>query len=296
MKGIYILVFLLGSCMAGGSDFKSNGVLLRLMGLIESMGTGISTAETLTLSGYLKDENGNAIANASLGVEGSSSTNLQKTVTTATKTDSEGRYSLTLKVGTYSIRVTNSSGASLGTFTVQASSKDKDPIVTVPLGSFVVTVSALNNGNTSSPNALSYSGSPYTFTRNNVIANRTPTYSGSITSCKSIPTLPTGLSISSTCVISGTPMVIQNATPYHIVAKNSYGSASTLIVITVNQLAPSGLGYFNNVVSLTQNIPMASLQTYYTGTITSCLYCRPQNSKKKGEIKKLSGFRGTDYF
>ena len=282
--------------MAGGSDFKSNGVLLRLMGLIESMGTGISTAETLTLSGYLKDENGNAIANASLGVEGSSSTNLQKTVTTATKTDSEGRYSLTLKVGTYSIRVTNSSGASLGTFTVQASSKDKDPIVTVPLGSFVVTVSALNNGNTSSPNALSYSGSPYTFTRNNVIANRTPTYSGSITSCKSIPTLPTGLSISSTCVISGTPMVIQNATPYHIVAKNSYGSASTLIVITVNQLAPSGLGYFNNVVSLTQNIPMASLQTYYTGTITSCLYCRPQNSKKKGEIKKLSGFRGTDYF
>jgi len=227
--------------MAGGSDFKSNGLLLRLMGLMESLGTGRGTTgdistETLTLSGYLKDENGNAIANATLGVEANTSANLRETVTTVTKTDSDGRYTLTLKIGTFTIRVTNSSGTSLGTFSVQASSKDKDPIITISSGTFVVTILALNNGATSAPNSLTFSGSPYTFTRNIVIDNKIPTYSGSITSCRSIPSLPTGLNISSTCVISGTPTVNQNATSYHIVATNTYGNSSVTIMITVNQV------------------------------------------------------------
>jgi hypothetical protein len=273
MKKIIFGCLLLGSCMAGSGDFQSNGLLLRLLGILESVGS--NRFETLTLSGYLKDENGNPIANATMGVENTSSDSKKEALTTSTKTDLDGRYTLTLKVGSFTIRVTDSSGTSLGTFSVQASSTTTDPVISVSAGSFVVTVTALNNGTTSSPSALSYSGSPYTFTKDNAIPIVAPTYSGSITSCKSTPTLPTGLSLSSTCEISGNPTVVQIASSYHIVGSNSFGNASTIIVITVNQLAPSSFGYFNNVVSLTQNIQMASLQTYYTGTITSCSSAPP---------------------
>jgi hypothetical protein len=273
MKKIIFGCLLLGSCMAGNGDFQSSGLLVRLLGLLESVGA--NSIETLTLSGYLKDENGNPIANATMGVEDNSSASIKQTLTTSTKTDSDGRYTLTLKVGSFTIRVTDSSGGSLGTFSILASSTTIDPVISVSEGNFVVTVSALNNGITSSPSALSYTGSPYTFTKDNSISNKTPTFSGNITSCKSTPTLPTGLNLSSTCEITGTPTVSQIASSYHIVGSNSFGNASTIIVITVNQLAPSSFGYFNNVVSLTQNIQMSSLQTYYTGTITSCSSAPP---------------------
>jgi hypothetical protein len=44
MKKICIIVLLLGSCLSGGSDFKSNGLMLRLLGLIESFGTANGTS------------------------------------------------------------------------------------------------------------------------------------------------------------------------------------------------------------------------------------------------------------
>lgn len=84
---------------------------------------------------------------------------------------------------------------------------------------------------------LSYTGSSYIFTQNTAITTQTPTISGgTISSCSVSPTLPSGLSLSSTtCVISGTPLVSQIATTYSISATTSTGSTATAsIQITVN--------------------------------------------------------------
>ena len=90
---------------------------------------------------------------------------------------------------------------------------------------------------TTSPSGLSYSGSPFTFTKNTAITTQTPTVTGTVTSCTSSPSLPAGLSIDSTsCALSGTPTASQAATSYTITATNSGGSTTTTISITVNGL------------------------------------------------------------
>jgi hypothetical protein len=89
--------------------------------------------------------------------------------------------------------------------------------------------------------SLTFSTSSFTFTKNSAISTITPSNSaGSATSCSSTPTLPSGLSLSGSCVISGTPSTVQAATNYQIVASNSIGSDSArTLTITVNDIAPS---------------------------------------------------------
>ncbi len=273
MKKIIFGCLLLGSCMAGSGDFQSNGLLLRLLGILESVGVGsvaTSNFETLTLSGYLKDENGNPIANATMNIVQSTSGSRKDTVTTSVKTDIDGRYTLTLKVGTFTVQVTSSGGASLGSFSVVATSATSNPTLELISGSFIVTISAFNNEVSLAPTSLSYSGTPYTFTKDNLITNKTPTFTGTVTSCRSVPSLPAGLRLSSTCVLSGTPTTAQLATSYNIIATNSYGSTSTVISIIVNQLPPSGLSYSGAPFVFTQNIPISTKAIIVTGTVTSC--------------------------
>ena len=69
---------------------------------------------------------------------------------------------------------------------------------------------------------ISYAGSPLTYTKGTAIATLTPTTGGgTILSCSASPALPTGLSISSGCVITGTPSVVAASATYTISASNS---------------------------------------------------------------------------
>ncbi len=121
------------------------------------------------------------------------------------------------------------------------------------------------------PSGLSYSGSPYIFTKDLLIPSKTPTYSGTITSCTISPALPSGLELNTTtCLISGTPTVIQSATNYTVTASNNGGSVSTNITITVNYAAPSGLSYNGSPYVFTKDALISSKTPTFSGTVTSC--------------------------
>ncbi|WP_167883662.1 DUF1566 domain-containing protein [Leptospira ognonensis] len=81
-----------------------------------------------------------------------------------------------------------------------------------------------------------YAGSPYTFTLNLPISTITPDVTGTITTCSSNPSLPSGLVLGNeNCVISGTPTVNQSPTSYEIKASNAIGNSKETINITVSQ-------------------------------------------------------------
>ncbi|WP_000295358.1 Ig domain-containing protein, partial [Leptospira interrogans] len=86
--------------------------------------------------------------------------------------------------------------------------------------------------NLAPPSALSYAGTPFTFTQGATITTATPSVTGTVTSCNSDIPLPAGLGINgTTCAISGTPTTTQSATNYTITASNAYGSTNTTISI-----------------------------------------------------------------
>jgi hypothetical protein len=119
--------------------------------------------------------------------------------------------------------------------------------------------------------ALTYSGSPFTFAKNNAISAQIPTNSGgTVISCTSLPTLPTGLSLSATCGISGTPSVIQAATNYTISATNTGGTSTATISISVNDTIPA-LTYSGSPFSFSKsNAISAQTPTNSGGTTVSC--------------------------
>ena len=87
---------------------------------------------------------------------------------------------------------------------------------------------------TAAPSGLTYSGSPFSFTKDIAITTQTPVFTGTVTSCTASPTLPAGISIdSSSCALSGTPTASQAATSYTITATNSGGSTTATISITI---------------------------------------------------------------
>ncbi|MCB1144741.1 MAG: putative Ig domain-containing protein [Leptospiraceae bacterium] len=133
-----------------------------------------------------------------------------------------------------------------------------------------VSVDLLITVSSTPPSSLTYSGSPFTFTQNSSISTVNPTYSGSITSCSSSPLLPSGLTLSSTCSITGSPTTISTATNYTITASNSYGSTNTSITITVNGQPPASLTYANSPFIFSQNLAISNQTPTYSGTITSC--------------------------
>ncbi|MBL0014702.1 MAG: T9SS type A sorting domain-containing protein [Flavobacterium sp.] len=119
------------------------------------------------------------------------------------------------------------------------------------------------------PSTLSYI-SPNVFTRGTTISNLDPSVSGGIVTSYSIsPTLPTGLSFStSTGRISGTPTAISSTATYTVTAFNSGGSASFDIEITINDVAPTALSYTTpNVFTLGNTI--ADLTPVVSGTVLS---------------------------
>ncbi len=97
------------------------------------------------------------------------------------------------------------------------------------------TTSTTGTGAGTAPSALTFTGSPYTYTVGTAITTNTPTVTGTITNCTANPALPAGLSIAATtCAISGTPTASSTATAYTITATNATGNTTANINITVN--------------------------------------------------------------
>lgn len=90
-----------------------------------------------------------------------------------------------------------------------------------------------NTSSTTTSPSISYSGSPFSLTVAVTISSISPTVTGTILSCSSLPTLPIGFSLSSICIISGTPTTITNAADYIITPTFTIGTASTKINISV---------------------------------------------------------------
>ncbi len=84
------------------------------------------------------------------------------------------------------------------------------------------------------PSGLNYANSPFSFLQGSAITTLTPTINGTVTSCSSIPALPTGLTLNNTtCAISGTPTTWQAATSHTITATNSGGNITANLNIQV---------------------------------------------------------------
>ncbi|EQA72957.1 putative Ig domain-containing protein [Leptospira noguchii] len=125
--------------------------------------------------------------------------------------------------------------------------------------------------NMAPPSALSYAGTPFTFTQGATITTATPSVTGTVTACSSDIPLPAGLGINgTTCAISGTPTTTQAATNYTITASNAYGNTSTTISIRVNLAPPSGLSYAGTPFTFTQGATITTATPSVTGTVTAC--------------------------
>lgn len=116
------------------------------------------------------------------------------------------------------------------------------------------------------PSSLAYTAATVTATKGQAIAQNSPSYSGeSVTSWSISPALPAGLSFNTmTGVISGTPATLATAQSYTVTATNSGGFTTASLAITVNDAAPYGFSYFNQLpvyskaVAIATNIPTSS--------------------------------------
>ncbi|MBV6494103.1 MAG: hypothetical protein LDLANPLL_02129 [Turneriella sp.] len=82
------------------------------------------------------------------------------------------------------------------------------------------------------PSNLAYDAKVLTFAKD-VAVNKAPTVTGTVASCTASPALPTGLSLSTSCALTGTPTATQAATAYTVTASNDAGSVSASIKIAV---------------------------------------------------------------
>ena len=125
-------------------------------------------------------------------------------------------------------------------------------------------------GGRSAP-AISYSPNVFDLTQNIAMSTVTPTVAGTVTSWSISPSLPNGLSLSSTNgAISGTPTTISSTTNYTVTASNSGGSDTAMVTITVSEPLPV-IAYNPNTFTLSVGTAMTSVSPtlYGTGTVDS---------------------------
>ncbi|MCB1176280.1 MAG: DUF1554 domain-containing protein [Leptospiraceae bacterium] len=118
---------------------------------------------------------------------------------------------------------------------------------------------------------VTYSTSSFIYTVNTPVSE-IPTVTGTITSCISDQTMPTGLTLSSTCSITGTPTTPQALVTYKINYSNGTESATTSISISINANTGFSFTYNSSTYSFTQNITIPNeLPINITnGPITGC--------------------------
>lgn len=130
------------------------------------------------------------------------------------------------------LNLNSSTGVISGTPTVVASQATYTVTASNGGGSATTTISLKVND--VPPSTLAYGTSTFTLPQGLAMPNQAATSSGgAIVSCASNPTLPQGLSLSSSCSLSGTPSNPSSATSYTITATNSGGTTSTSISISV---------------------------------------------------------------
>jgi len=236
-----------------------------------------SEGTTLVL-GQLVDLSGSPISGANLEVksisasvrgEGSFS---QALVSNSTITDSSGNFYLYSKAGISSISVLSSGGINLGAFNLTVADPSSNPTASLSLGA-LFSILNLRASSAIPPSNLIYSGSFFSFTAGTAISKQTPAFNGIISSCTASPSLPTGLSISSTtCAISGTPTTVQSATIYTITAGNPLGSTTATVSITVTSavVPPSSLTYSGSPYSFMVGSAISTIVPTYSGTVTNC--------------------------
>jgi len=92
-----------------------------------------------------------------------------------------------------------------------------------------------SNQSVVSPSGLSYTPSSASGTVDTALTSLNPTVTGTVTSYAVSPTLPAGLSIStSTGVISGTPTAVSASAIYTVTAANGTGSTTATVTIEVS--------------------------------------------------------------
>lgn len=239
-----MLVLVIGMILMSCSEKKDDNSLrdLSILGFLSgssgnsSSSPSNSNQATLQIQGTLKDSSGNPIANATLTLSTSQNILSKTEVTTSTTTDSNGNYTLNLKLGKFSVKVTSSSGVEIGSFSLNATSTTTKPEVAVTSGNVspVVNTVAVVSPSNEKPSNLTYTSSSIVATVGTAITSLSPTVTGTVTSYTISPSLPSGLSINSTTgVVSGTPTSLELVKSYTITASNSAGSTTFAINISV---------------------------------------------------------------
>jgi hypothetical protein len=101
------------------------------------------------------------------------------------------------------------------------------------------------------PSGLSYTPSSLSGTVDTEISSLSPSVTGTVTSYSVSPTLPVGLSIStSTGVISGTPTAVSALDTYTVTAANGTGSTTATVMIEVSAPAGSTFAGWSNGADL----------------------------------------------
>ena len=118
------------------------------------------------------------------------------------------------------------------------------------------------------PSGLTYTGDPYTLTKDSPFSSGVPTIGGGLVDSWSVsPTLPNGLSLDPTTgEISGTPTDITASAVYTVTATNTGGSDSIDVTIVVNDVAPSSISYNPNAFVETIDVGMTLASPVFTGT------------------------------
>lgn len=157
------------------------------------------------------------------------------------------------------------------------------PTLAKPTATYVVTATN-STGSTSTnvvitvliarPRNLVYA-TPKVLYQNFLIPDISPSVSGTVASYAIDRPLPTGLSFSSsTGIISGTPRALSSMQTYVITARNSTGSTTASIDISVVIAPPSNLAYFSPT-KLIQDSTLAPVRPTYSGLATTFTIDKP---------------------
>ncbi|MCP5499947.1 MAG: DUF1566 domain-containing protein [Leptospiraceae bacterium] len=207
----------------------------------------------IDLSDYTTEEELNAV--------NEDSTNLPITVST------------TLQTSPAPAGVLTENNSSTDGSSSESTATASEPVINIDPTTLVQTAEAETQTTTTvTLPSVAYSKSFFVFTKDSAIATITPTVNGTVTSCSSSPTLPTGLSLDTgTCAISGTPTATQVSTNYTITASNTYGSTIATINVTVNLAPPSALTYSGGPYIFAKGITIATIVPTVNGTVISCM-------------------------
>lgn len=234
---------------------------------ITATNTGGTYSATITI--LVNDEapvNLTYNANSTVATKGVGSVNLTATNTGGTPTTYSISPSLPsgLNFNTSTGTITGTALVVSGTTSYTITATNVSGTVTATIAITVLDVA---------PGAITYAN--LTATEGVTINAITPTVSGGgvITTYTVSPNLPNGLLLNSTTgVISGKPVGVNNAQTYTVTATNSGGFTTTTLTIVVNAAAPISVTYANTAISvlngskLSDNTPIVQggLPTQYT--------------------------------